>query len=310
METGHFGNWIAWAKSLGIGLDFNPTFFAHPLAASGMTLAHADQGIRRFWIEHGQATRRIAAHFGAELGTAAVHNLWIPDGMKDLPVDRWGPRARLRDSLDQIFAESFSESKLIDSVEGKLFGIGSESYVVGSHEFYLGYATRRQIAVCLDSGHYHPTEELAEKLSAVLQFVPRVLLHVSRGVRWDSDHVVILNDELRAIATELVRGDCLERVRIGLDYFDASINRIAAWVLGVRATQQALLQALLEPEKLLRSLEEAGDFTGRLVLMEQAKQLPWGAVWTEFCERANVAPGGEWLQTVRNYENNVLSLRR
>ncbi|MFN9881460.1 MAG: L-rhamnose isomerase [Planctomycetota bacterium] len=310
LETGHFGNWIAWAKSLGIGLDFNPTFFAHPLAASGMTLAHADQGIRRFWIEHGQATRRIAAHFGAELGTAAVHNLWIPDGMKDLPVDRWGPRARLRDSLDQIFAESFSESKLIDSVEGKLFGIGSESYVVGSHEFYLGYATRRQIAVCLDSGHYHPTEELAEKLSAVLQFVPRVLLHVSRGVRWDSDHVVILNDELRAIATELVRGDCLERVRIGLDYFDASINRIAAWVLGVRATQQAFLQALLEPEKLLRSLEEAGDFTGRLVLMEQAKQLPWGAVWTEFCERANVAPGGEWLQTVRNYENNVLSLRR
>lgn len=309
LEPFHFASWMGWAKSQGIGLDFNPTFFAHPLAASGLTLAHADPGVRRFWVEHGQATRRIAAAFGSELGTAAVHNLWIPDGMKDLPVDRWGPRARLRESLDQILSVSFPESEVIDAVEGKLFGIGSESFVVGSHEFYLGYAVQRQIVVCLDSGHYHPTEELADKLSAVLQAVPRVLLHVSRGVRWDSDHVVILNDELRAIATELVRGECLERVRIGLDYFDASINRIAAWVLGVRATQQALLQALLEPGRQLRELENSGDFTGRLALLEQAKQLPWGAVWSEFCERAEVAPGWEWLQVVRRYEHHVLSQR-
>lgn len=309
LEPLHFASWMGWAKSLGIGLDFNPTFFAHPLAASGLTLADADPGVRRFWIEHGQATRRIAAAFGSELGTAAVHNLWIPDGMKDLPVDRWGPRIRLRESLDQILSASFPETEVIDAVEGKLFGIGSESFVVGSHEFYLGYAVQRQIAVCLDSGHYHPTEELADKLSAVLQAVPRVLLHVSRGVRWDSDHVVILNDELRAIATELVRGDCLERVRVGLDYFDASINRIAAWVLGVRATQQAFLQAFLEPGRQLRQLEESGDFTGRLALWEQAKQLPWGAVWSEFCERAEVASGWEWLQVVRRYERDVLSQR-
>jgi L-rhamnose isomerase len=309
LEPLHFANWIGWAKSLGIGLDFNPTFFAHPMAASGMTLAHADPGVRRFWIEHGQATRRIAAAFGSELGTAAVHNLWIPDGMKDLPVDRWRPRARLRESLDRILSESFPETRLIDAVEGKLFGIGSESFVVGSHEFYLGYAVQRQIAVCLDSGHYHPTEELADKLSAVLQAVPSVLLHVSRGVRWDSDHVVILNDELRAIAAELVRGECLERVRIGLDYFDASINRIAAWVLGVRATQQAFLQALLEPGGQLGHLEESGDFTGRLALLEQAKQLPWGAVWSEFCQRSGVSPGWEWLEVVRRYERDVLSHR-
>lgn len=310
LEPRHFADWIAWAKSLGIGLDFNPTFFAHPLAASGMTLAHIDPAIRGFWIEHGRATRRIAAAFGAELGSPAVHNLWIPDGMKDLPADRWSPRARLSESLDRILADDYPQSQVIDSVEGKLFGIGSESYVVGSHEFYLGYATRRRIALCLDSGHYHPTEDMADKLSAVLQAVPMVLLHVSRGVRWDSDHVVILNDELKAIAAEVVRGDCLERVRIGLDYFDASINRIAAWILGVRATQQAFLQAFLEPSHQLRQLETRGDFTGRLALLEQAKLLPWGLVWAEFCERANVSSGWEWLQTVRHYEQTVQSLRR
>jgi L-rhamnose isomerase len=301
----HFSAWIDWAKSLKIGLDFNPTYFAHRLASSGMTLAHADPHIRQFWIEHGRATRRIAAAFGAELGDPAVHNIWIPDGMKDTPVDRWSPRARLQESLDEILQERLPSDQIIDSVEGKLFGIGSESFVVGSHDFYLGYASRKQIALCLDSGHFHPTEELADKLSAVLGVVPQVLLHVSRGVRWDSDHVVVLNDELRAIASELIRGNCLDRVRIGLDFFDASINRVAAWVIGVRATQQALLQALLEPIGLLRKVEGEGDFTARLALLEQGKQLPWSAIWTEFCERANVSSGWGWLNSLREYERNV-----
>lgn len=310
LRSEHFAAWIAWAKSQKIGLDFNPTFFAHPLASSGMTLAHSAPDIRRFWVEHGRATRRIAATFGAELGAPAVHNIWIPDGMKDTPVDRWGPRARLQESLDEILREPLPGDQILDSVEGKLFGIGSESFVVGSHEFYLGYASRKQIALCLDSGHFHPTEELADKLSAVLSAVPQVLLHVSRGVRWDSDHVVVLNDELRAIASELVRGNCLNRVRIGLDFFDASINRIAAWVIGVRATQQALLQALLEPIKLLKGVESDGDFTARLALLEQAKQLPWSAVWAEFCQRANVSAGWEWLRELRDYERKVQLTRK
>jgi L-rhamnose isomerase len=305
LKPEHFSAWIDWAKSQKIGLDFNPTYFAHRLASSGMTLAHSDPHIRQFWIEHGRATRRIAAAFGSELGGPAVHNIWIPDGMKDTPVDRWSPRARLQESLDEILQERLPSDQIIDSVEGKLFGIGSESFVVGSHEFYLGYASRKQIALCLDSGHFHPTEELADKLSAVLGVVPQVLLHVSRGVRWDSDHVVVLNDELRAIASELIRGNCLDRVRIGLDFFDASINRVAAWVIGVRATQQALLQALLEPIGLLRKVEGEGDFTARLALLEQGKQLPWSAIWTEFCERANVSSGWGWLNSLREYERNV-----
>ena len=305
LKPEHFSAWIDWAKSRKIGLDFNPTYFAHRLASSGMTLAHSDPHIRQFWIEHGRATRRVAAAFGSELGGPAVHNIWIPDGMKDTPVDRWGPRARLQESLDEILQERLPSDQIIDSVEGKLFGIGSESFVVGSHEFYLGYASRKQIALCLDSGHFHPTEELADKLSAVLGTVPQVLLHVSRGVRWDSDHVVVLNDELRAIASELIRGNCLDRVRIGLDFFDASINRVAAWVIGVRATQQALLQALLEPIGLLRQVEGEGDFTARLALFEQGKQLPWSAIWTEFCERANVSSGWGWLNSLREHERNV-----
>lgn len=309
LQPSHFAGWVEWAKSQQIGLDFNPTFFSHPLAASGMTLAHADPGIRRFWIAHGRATRRIAAAFGAELGGSAVHNLWIPDGMKDTPVDRWGPRSRLQESLDEILEEPVPADKIRDSVEGKLFGIGSESFVVGSHEFYLGYASRTQLGLCLDSGHFHPTEELADKLSAVLSAVPWVLLHVSRGVRWDSDHVVVLNDELRAIASEVVRGNCWDQLRIGLDYFDASINRVAAWIIGVRATQQAILQALLEPIELLKKAEVEGDFTARLALLEQAKQLPWSAIWSEFCERTEVSPGWEWLGVVRDYERTVQAAR-
>jgi L-rhamnose isomerase len=309
VETRHFQGWIDWAKSLGIGMDFNPTFFAHPKAADGFTLAHRDAGVRAFWIEHGRRCRRIGADIGRALGSPCVTNVWIPDGYKDLPVDRTGPRRRLLESLDEIFAEPLPASAEIDAVEAKLFGIGSESYTAGSHEFYLAYAVARQKAVCLDAGHFHPTETLADKVSSVLLFVPRLLLHVSRGVRWDSDHVVILDDPTRAVMEELVRGGFLDRTSIGLDYFDASINRIAAWVIGIRATQKALLQALLEPAGRLRSAEEAGDFTSRLALLEEAKALPWGAVWHEFCRRADVPGGSDWLAEVRAYEAEVTAAR-
>jgi L-rhamnose isomerase len=243
----HFAGWVAWAKEHGHGLDFNPTFFSHPKADDGFTLASYDDGIRRFWVDHAIACRVIGEHFGRELGTPCVTNIWIPDGLKDSPADRKSPRRLLRDSLDAILAHPVDRRYNLDAVEGKLFGLGSESYVVGSHEFYLGYALANKVLVTLDSGHYHPTETIADKLSAVLMFVDEMLLHVSRGVRWDSDHVVILNDDLQAIALELVRGGYLGRVHIGLDYFDASINRVAAWVIGTRAMQRALLMALLEP---------------------------------------------------------------
>jgi L-rhamnose isomerase len=305
LETAHFARWIDWAKSLGLGMDFNPTCFAHPKAADGFTLAHRDQGIRDFWIEHARRCRRIGADIGRALGSACVTNVWIPDGYKDLPVDRLGPRQRLADSLDAIFAEQLPAQDEIDAVECKLFGIGSESYTAGSHEFYLAYAVSRQKAVCLDAGHFHPTETLADKISSVLLFVPRLLLHVSRGVRWDSDHVVILDDPTRAVMEELVRGDFLGRTSIGLDYFDASINRVAAWVIGIRATQKALLLALLEPSAQLRTAEAEGDYTRRLALLEEAKALPWGAVWTEFCRQADVPTGPSWLEEVKNYEKQT-----
>lgn len=309
IETRHFEGWMAWAKELGLGMDFNPTFFAHPKASDGFTLTHRDAGVREFWIEHGRRCRRIGADIGRALGSPCVTNVWIPDGYKDLPVDRKGPRQRLIESLDAVFAEPLPTDAEIDAVEAKLFGIGSESYTAGSHEFYLAYAVSRQKAVCLDAGHFHPTETLADKISSVLLFVPRLLLHVSRGVRWDSDHVVILDDPTRAVMEELVRCDALGRTSIGLDYFDASLNRIAAWITGIRATQKALLLALLEPLDRLREAEAAGDFTKRLVLLEEAKSLPWGAVWAEFCERAGVPAGVAWLDEVRKYEAAVLSKR-
>jgi L-rhamnose isomerase len=309
IETKHFQGWIDWAKSLGLGMDFNPTCFAHPKAADGFTLAHRDQGIREFWIEHAKRCRKIGADIGRALGSTCVTNVWIPDGYKDLPVDRVAPRQRLIESLDAIFAEKLPEKDEIDAVECKLFGIGSESYVAGSHEFYLGYAVSRQKAVCLDAGHFHPTETLADKISSVLLFVPRLLLHVSRGVRWDSDHVVILDDPTRAVMEELVRGDFLGRTSIGLDYFDASINRVAAWVIGIRATQKALLLALLEPSKQLREAETHGNFTARLALLEEAKSLPWGAVWDEFCQRNNVPAGAAWLAEAEAYGQETARLR-
>jgi L-rhamnose isomerase len=306
----HFAGWLDWAKARRLGLDFNPTFFAHPKAAGGFTLAHPDEAIRRFWVEHGIACRRIGAYFGRVLGTPCITNVWIPDGSKDTPVDRKTPRERLRRSLDEVFAEPIDPRHNRDAVEGKLFGIGSESYVVGSHEFYLGYAISRKKLLCLDAGHFHPTETIADKISATLTWLDELLLHVSRGVRWDSDHVVTFTDDLRAVAEELVRGGYLGRVHIGLDFFDASINRVAAWVIGARGTLKALLLALLEPVEMLRELEAAGDFAGRLALLEELKTLPAGAVWDGYCLRSGVPVGPEWLTDVRAYEREVLARRR
>ena len=306
----HFSAWIDWAKANGLGMDFNSTFFSHPKAQSGFTLASADRAIRKFWVEHGIACRKIGAAMGKELGTPCVTNVWIPDGYKDIPVDRKGPRQRLRKSLDEIFAEKMDRSCLLDSVESKLFGIGSESYVVGSHEFYLGYAIRNNVLLCLDMGHFHPTEVVSDKISSVLTFLDEILLHVSRGVRWDSDHVVILSDELRCLAEEIVRGDYLQRVHIGLDFFDASINRVAAWVIGTRCMLKALLIALLEPTDKLRQMEEAGDFTARLAMLEELKTLPFGEVWEHYCIKEAVPAGADWLKEVRDYEAKVTNLRQ
>jgi len=304
----HFENWIAWAKERRMGMDFNPTCFAHPKAADGFTLSHPKKSVREFWIRHCQASRRIAAHIGRKLGSACVNNIWIPDGYKDTPADRISPRRRLRDSLDRVFAEKLPAAHMLDAVESKLFGIGSESYVVGSHEFYLGYAVRNRKLLCLDAGHFHPTEGIADKLSSVLMFVPQVLLHVSRGVRWDSDHVVVLDDALLAITRELVTGQLLDRTHIGLDFFDASINRIAAWAIGTRSTLKALLIALLEPPA-ARAAEAEGDLTARLAAQEDARGLPWAAVWNAWCERHNTPPDGKWLDEVRRYERDVLAHR-
>ena len=305
----HFRNWIAWARENDLGLDFNQTYFAHPKAADGFTLAHPNRGIRKFWIEHGIRCREIGAAFGKALGKTCLTNLWIPDGMKDTPADRRAPRERLAEALDLVFAKKISPGLNVDSVEPKLFGIGSESYVVGSHEFYLGYAVSRKKLLCLDAGHYHPTESISDKISAVLQYLPEIALHVSRGVRWDSDHVITLNDDLQAIAGELVRGDYLGRVRIGLDYFDASINRVAAWVIGARNMLKALLKALLEPAGALRQAESRGDFTSRLALQEEAKTMPLGAVWDFYCLASGVPAGADWLDEVKTYEREVLSAR-
>ncbi len=310
LQPEHFARWMDWAKSIGIGVDFNPSYFSHPLAADGFTLAHWDDGVRKFWVEHGKRSREIARAFAQKLGTPAVNNVWIPDGYKDTPIDRKSPRERLERSLDAVFAEPIDSKLVLDAVEGKLFGIGSESYVVGSHEFYLGYAIRKGKLVCLDAGHYHPTEQMADKISSVFTSLNRILLHVSRGVRWDSDHVVTLNDDLLQIAQELVRGGYLSRTHIGLDYFDASINRIAAWVIGTRNMIKALLLAMLEPTAKLKEAENAGDYTRRLAMLEEIKLLPAGAVWDYYCAQSGTPTGLDWLDEVRTYETNVLSKRK
>lgn len=304
----HFRGWIDWARDRRLGLDFNPTCFAHPLAADGLTLSHPDPAIRRFWIAHCRRSREIGAAMGRATGSACVVNVWIPDGFKDTPADRRAPRERLVRALDAVFATELPERQMLDAVESKLFGIGAESCTVGSHEFHLGYAITRRKLLCLDTGHFHPTESVADKLSAVLPWVPGILLHVSRGVRWDSDHIATGTDELQSLTREAVASGGLARIRFGLDSFDASVNRVAAWVIGARAFLRAMLVAFLEPPA-IREAERAGDFTARLALQEEARNLPFGAVWDHHCETAGVPVGGAWLEEVRRHERDVLRRR-
>ena len=309
IEPRHFSAWKDWAKSKGHGIDFNPTCFSHPKSADGFTLAHHDPGIRQFWVEHCIASRRIGEYFGKELGTPAVTNIWIPDGYKDTPADRQTPRRLLLESLDKILAERVDARFNLDAVEPKLFGIGSESYVVGSMEFYSAYALSRKILLTLDSGHFHPTESIADKISSLLIYFDQLLLHVSRGVRWDSDHVVTFNDDTQAIANEIVRNDALERIHIGLDYFDASINRVAAWTIGTRNTLRALLIALLEPWEVLKQYEIEGDYSSRLALQEELKSMPFSAVWDYYCMRKNVPVGMDFMNVIKDYEKKEISKR-
>lgn len=309
IEKEHFRSWVDWARKNMIGLDFNATLFSHPLAESNFTLSSNEEGIRRFWREHVIRCREIGAWIGRELGSPCLHNLWIPDGSKDLTVTRLAHRELLLTSLDRIFSVKYPQEELKDSVEGKLFGIGSESYVVGSYDFYLAWAVSNGVLLCLDMGHFHPTESVADKISALLPFVKELVLHLSRGVRWDSDHVVLKDDDLVSLAQEIVRANALTRVHIGLDFFDASINRIGAWVIGARAALIAFLYAVLEPVDLLREMELAGDFFGRLALLEELKGLPFGVVWDWYCAKMDVPIGREWILKIRDHENRVLSNR-
>jgi len=309
IEPKHFSVWKDWAKTNGHGMDFNPTCFSHPKSADGFTLAHRDSGIRGYWIEHCIACRKIGEYFGKELGTPAVTNIWIPDGYKDSPADRQSPRRLLLESLDLILAEKIDPRYNLDAVEPKLFGLGSEAYVVGSMEFYSAYALTRKILLTLDSGHFHPTETIADKISSLLIYFDQLLLHVSRGVRWDSDHVVTFNDDLQAITQEIVRNDALERIHIGLDYFDASINRVTAWTIGARNTLRALLVALLEPRELLRQCEVEGDFSSRLALQEELKSMPFSAVWDYHCMKQNIPIGMYFMEVIKEYEKQELANR-
>ncbi len=307
LQVEHFARWIDWAKHQGIKLDFNPTYFAHPKAASGYTLSSADPEIQSFWIRHGIVCRNIASGMAQELGGECVINHWIPDGAKDATVDRWGPRKRLIEAYDEILNDPLDGCT--DAVESKLFGLGSEDYVVGSFEFYLSYAIARKVIFCLDMGHFHPTETIADKLSSILQFQDRVLLHTSRPMRWDSDHVVLFSDDLKNVFNELTRGQALDRAIIALDFFDASINRIGAYVVGIRSTRKAILNALLEPTAQLQTLELHGKNAQKLGLLEEAKTLPFGAIWDELCLRAGVPVGKAWIDEMESYETNVLSKR-
>ncbi len=309
IKPAHFENWVKWAKESQVGLDFNPSCFSHPLSAENMTLTHPDPKIREFWVNHCIASRKVSEYFGKALGTPSVMNIWIPDGYKDIPADRLGPRQRLVESLDKIIEEPISKEHHKDAVESKLFGIGTEAYTAGSNEFYLGYASTRDVMLCLDAGHFHPTEVISDKISSASLYVDEMLLHVSRPIRWDSDHVVMLDDETQAIANEIIRHDLLERVNIGLDFFDASINRIAAWAIGTRNMRKALLRALLEPSDQLKQYELDGDYTSRLALLEETKSLPWSAVWDYYCMEQDVPVGLSWLSQVKSYEEEVLLQR-
>ena len=309
IEPKHFDSWIKWAKKNGFGIDFNPTCFSHPYSEDGFTLSHHDPKIRKFWIDHCKASRKIAEYIGKELGQTCATNYWIPDGFKDIPVDRKGYRERLVDSLNQIFADYCNPEYNIDALEGKVFGIGAESCTIGSNDFYLGYCAKNNVCLTLDSGHFHPTEFISDKISTALLFTPGLVLHVSRPVRWDSDHVVIFDDELKAIAQEIVRSGQMDKVHIGLDFFDASINRIAAWAIGSRNMQKALLYAMLEPTELLKKYELEGDYTSRLGLLETLKSYPFSAVWDKYCDECGVPHGFDWMKEVKEYEKEVLSKR-
>ncbi len=309
LKPEHFSAWVDYAKERGLGLDFNPTLFSHPKAANSLTLSNPDESIRHFWVEHCKRCREITEYFGKELGQISLDNIWIPDGYKDIPADRLGPRQRLKDSLDEIFAEKLDPKYICDSVESKVFGIGLESYTVGSHEFYMNYAAKNNILCLLDNGHYHPTEVVSDKIPSMLLFSDKLALHVTRPVRWDSDHVVIFDDELKEIAREIIRCNALDRVLIGLDYFDASINRVAAWVVGMRNMQKALLYALLTPHAALKKLQDSGDYTSLLAMQEELKTYPFADVWDRFCEEHNVPVRQNWLSDIRKYEADVLSKR-
>jgi L-rhamnose isomerase len=305
----HFVSWVKWAETLRVKLDFNATCFAHPKAEAGTTLSSPDPGVRDFWIEHVLRSRAVAAYLGQEQKSFSIHDLWIPDGSKDTCVSRLAHRERLVQSLDRIYATGFDPAHLKDALEGKLFGIGSESFVVGSHEFYLAYTLRKSLLLCIDMGHYHPTESVADKISALLPFFPELLVHVSRGVRWDSDHVVLVNDDLRSLMEETVRSAAVGRIHLALDYFDASINRVGAWVIGARATLKGLLAGLLEPLERLRKMESTGNLFARLALLEETKTLPLGAVWDYYCLTAGVPPAERWLDDIHRYELEVLRSR-
>ncbi|BFH64080.1 L-rhamnose isomerase [Paenibacillus azoreducens] len=309
IEPKHFAPWVEWAREQGLGLDFNPTFFSHPMFKDNYTLASPDKEVRDFWVEHGKRTRKIAEYFGRELGQTSINNFWVPDGMKDNPIDRFTPRKRLMEALDEIFAEKLDEKYTREAVESKLFGLGAEAYTVGSHEFYMGYGITRGKLICLDAGHFHPTEMISGKLSSLALFGKGMMLHVSRPVRWDSDHVVLMDDELVEIGRELVRNDLLPHTHIGLDFFDATINRVAAWVVGTRNTQKAFLKAFLEPTAELKKLELENDFTSRMVITEELKDFPYSDVWNYFCEINSVPVGFDWFKEVKSYEKNVLLKR-
>ncbi len=309
IEPKHFESWVQWARNIGIGLDFNSTLFSHPKADEGFTLSHPDPGIREFWIEHVKRCRDIAAYMGKELGSRCVHNIWIPDGSKDITLNRFRYRATLRESLDKILRKRIDPKLMADAVESKLFGIGLEAYTVGSHEFYLGYAIKKGIMLCLDIGHFHPTEQVADKVSAVFQYLDDLLFHLTRPIRWDSDHVVILNDDIRTLFEEIVWADKLDKVNIGLDFFDAGMNRIGAYVIGTRSAQKALMMALLNPSRKLREYEMRGRNFEKLALLEETKTKPFGAVWDYYCATEDVPVGESYINEIQKYEKQVLSKR-
>jgi L-rhamnose isomerase len=310
IEPKHFSSWVEWAKERNLGLDFNPTLFSHPNSKSGFTLSSMNSDIQKFWINHVNQSRKIAAYFGEALNIPSICNIWIPDGFKDTPFLRLEPRKRLEEALNSIYQQNYDKKYLIDTLESKLFGIGAESYTTGSHEFYLGYAVKNQKGLCLDSGHFHPTEHVYDKLSSVSLFVNDILLHVSRPVRWDSDHVVTLDDELFEIMNSITADDLINKVHIGLDYFDASINRIAAWVQGIRNTQKSLLKSLLRPFDKFKELDHENKYTDRLILQEELKSLPFNVIYDYLCEKENIPMGNQWLEHINAYEKTLKENRK